>query len=151
MSRPDSWRRDAASYPVTERFQTRFQDLDLNGHLNNVAFAALFESARVLLNRSVGGWAERPANERTMVAEVTITYLAEGHFPGDVTISSGIGRIGTSSWTILQAMFQNGQCIATCDTVVVVRTDNSAAPMRDALRSDLMAARVNAPAGNAPA
>ena len=27
-------------------------------------------------------------------------------------------------------MFQNGQCIATCDTVVVCRTDNQAKPLR---------------------
>ena len=143
MSRPDPWRLTPAPYPVAITLATRFQDLDLNGHLNNVAFASLFESARVMLNRSVGGWADRPANERIMVAEVTITYLAEGHFPGDVTIASGIGRIGTSSWTILQAMFQDGACIATCDTVVVVRIDNRAAPMRDSLRADLAAAAVS--------
>src|SRR3546814_7334865 len=46
MAKPDSWRLDAASYPVCEVFQTRFQDMDINGHLNNVAFAALFESGR---------------------------------------------------------------------------------------------------------
>lgn len=137
MPKPDSWRLDAASYPVSEDFQTRFQDMDINGHLNNVAFAALFESARVMLNRRVRPWGERPSNERTMVAEVTITYLAEGRFPGDVTITSGIGRIGTSSWTILQSMHQQGRCIATCDTVVVCRTDNEARPLRSELRAAL--------------
>jgi acyl-CoA thioester hydrolase len=137
MPKPDSWRLDAASYPVSEDFQTRFQDMDINGHLNNVAFAALFESARVMLNRRVRPWGERPSNERTMVAEVTITYLAEGRFPGDVTIASGIGRVGTSSWAILQAMIQNGRCIATCDTVVVCRTDNEARPLRAELRGAL--------------
>lgn len=137
MSRPEPWRLDAGHYPVSDLFQTRFQDLDINGHLNNVAFAALFESARVMLNRRVRPWAERPLNERTMVAAVAITYLAEGHFPGDVRIASGIGRIGTSSWTIIQAMFQNDRCIATCDTTVVCRTDNQAKPLRDALVQEL--------------
>jgi acyl-CoA thioester hydrolase len=137
VAKPDAWRLDAASYPVSEDFQTRFQDMDINGHLNNVAFAALFESARVMLNRRVRPWGERPRNERTMVAEVTITYLAEGRFPGDVTITSGIGRIGTSSWTILQSMHQQGRCIATCDTVVVCRTDNEARPLRSELRAAL--------------
>ena len=137
MARPDPWRLDPAAYPVAESFQTRFQDLDLNGHLNNVAFASLFESARVLLNRAVRPWGDRPANERTMVAEVTIAYLAEGRFPGDVAIASGIGRIGTSSWTILQAMYQDGRPIATCDTVVVCRTDDAARPLRGELRSAL--------------
>ncbi|QJQ31687.1 acyl-CoA thioesterase [Sphingomonas lacunae] len=137
MAKPEAWRLNPGSYPVHLDIQTRFQDMDVNGHLNNVAFAALFESARVMLNREVRVWADRPANERTMVAAVTINYLAEGNFPDPVTLASGIGHIGTSSWTILQGMFQNGHCIATCDTVVVARTDNQAKPLRSELREGL--------------
>src|SRR3546814_9284076 len=62
MAKPDSWRLDPASYPVCEAFQTRFQDMDINGHLNNVAFAALFESGRVMMNRHVRPIGERAAN-----------------------------------------------------------------------------------------
>ena len=137
MPKPESWRLDAASYPVREAFQTRFQDMDVNGHLNNVAFAALFESGRVLMNRAVRPMDDRPANERTMVAAVEINYLAEGNFPDPVEIATGIGRIGTSSWTIVQAMFQNGRCIATCDTVVVCRTEGEAKPLRAEMIAEL--------------
>ena len=139
MAKPEGWRLDAASYPVHIDLQTRFQDMDINGHLNNVAFAALFESGRVLLNREVRPLAERPANERTMVAAVEINYLAEGNFPDPVLIATGIGRLGTSSWTIVQAMFQNGRCIATCDTVVVCRTDGEAKPLRAEMIAELEA------------
>lgn len=139
MAKPEAWRLEAMRYPVHETIQTRFQDMDINGHLNNVAFAALFETGRVLLNRKVRPWADRPRNERTMVAEVTITYLAEGRFPGDVTIGSGVGHIGTSSWSFLQAMHQNGRCIATCDTIIVCRTDEAAKPLRAELREALEA------------
>ena len=137
MAKPESWRLDAASYPVCIELQTRFQDMDINGHLNNVAFAALFESGRVLLNRDVRPPDVRPANERTMVAAVEINYLAEGNFPDPVQIATGIGRLGTSSWTIVQAMFQNGGCIATCDTVVVCRTDGQAKPLRAEMVAEL--------------
>ena len=137
MTRPAPWRLDPAAYPVSEAIGTRYQDLDTNGHLNNVAFAALFESARVRINRATRPGRDRPANERTMVASVAIAYLAEGSFPDPVTITSGIGRIGNSSWTIEQAMFQQGRCIATCDTVVVVRTDEQAKPLRADLRAEL--------------
>ena len=139
MPKPESWRLDAASYPVRIELQTRFQDMDINGHLNNVAFAALFESGRVLLNREIRPWEERPANERTMVAAVEINYLAEGNFPDPVQIATGIGRLGTSSWTIVQAMFQNGGCIATCDTVVVCRTDGQVMPLRAEMVAELEA------------
>ena len=137
MSKPESWRLNPASYPVCIELQTRFQDMDINGHLNKVAFAALFESGRVLLNRDVRPLDERPANERTMVAAVEINYLAEGNFPDPVQIATGIGRLGTSSWTIVQAMFQNGGCIATCDTVVVCRTDGQAKPLRAEMVAEL--------------
>ncbi len=137
VAKPDNWRLNPASYPIRLVVQTRFQDLDPNGHLNNVAFAALFEHGRVRLNRDVRPFDERPDNERTMVAAVTINYLREGSYPEDVVVASGIGRIGTSSWTIEQAMFQHGHCIATCDTVVVCRTDNSAKPLRPDLREEL--------------
>lgn len=137
MAKPEGWRLDAASYPVSLECGTRFQDMDVNGHLNNVAFAALFENARVLLHRELRPWNDRPKNERTMVASVEINYLREGNFPAPVTIASGVGRIGTSSWTIVQAMFQNGNCIATCDSVIVCRTDNAAKPLRAEVRANL--------------
>lgn len=139
MARPEAWRLEPGRYPITITANTRFQDLDINGHLNNVSFAALFENARVQLNRAVRHWNQRPTNERTMVAAVTINYLREGSYPDDVTLCSGIGSIGTSSWTIIQAMFQHGHCIATCDTVVVCRTDGEAKPLRAELRAQLEA------------
>ena len=148
MARPETWRLAPDPYPASEVFQTRFQDMDPNGHLNNVAFASLFESARVLVNRRVRPLAERPANERTMVASVEITYLAEGNFPDPVEIASGIGRVGTSSWTVFQAMFQGGRCIATCDTVAVCRTDNQAKPLRRAIALEL--AKLLLVAGDGP-
>jgi acyl-CoA thioester hydrolase len=142
MAKPDPWRLYAASYPIRLEMQTRFQDLDLNGHLNNVAFAALFENARVQMNRSLRPWDDRPEDERTMVANVEINYLREGSFPEPVTIHSGVGRIGNSSWSFLQAMIQKGACIATCDTVVVCRSGQEAKPLRadliDALTSMLV-------------
>jgi acyl-CoA thioester hydrolase len=137
MTRPAPWRLDLTAYPVHEEVGTRYQDLDPNGHLNNVAFAALFETGRVRLNRVVRPATDRPGNERGMVASVAIAYIGEGGFPAPVTIASGIGRIGTSSWTIEQAMFQSGRCIATCDTVVVIRTDEQAKPLRADLRTAL--------------
>ena len=139
MPKPLPHRLDPTTYPVSMTAQTRFQDMDINGHLNNVAFAALFENARVQLNRNVRPWADRPANERTMVAAVEINYLREGNYPDDIIVCSGIGRIGTSSWTIEQAMFQNGGCIATCDTVIVCRTDNQAKPLRTEIVDGLTA------------
>tara|TARA_R110000824_G_scaffold163733_8_gene339555 strand:- start:28432 stop:28866 length:435 start_codon:yes stop_codon:yes gene_type:complete len=130
MARPEAWQLLAENYPVSVVMQTRFQDIDPNRHLNNVAFAAMFENARVRLNRGLRPWADRPRNERSMVAAVTINYLREGQYPDDVEISSGVSKIGTSSYVISQAMFQNGHCLATCNSVIVCRTDGEGKPLR---------------------
>lgn len=137
MAKPEGWRLNLAAYPIILESDTRFQDMDINGHLNNVAFASLFENARVQLHRKARPWTERPKNERTMVASVEINYLREGNFPAPVTIGSGIGRIGNSSWVVVQAMFQKGQCIGTCDSVIVCRTDNEAKPLRAEVVAEL--------------
>lgn len=137
MARPEPWQLLAENYPVSVVMQTRFQDIDPNRHLNNVAFAAMFENARVRLNRTLRPWGDRPRNERSMVAAVTINYLREGQYPDDVEISSGVSKIGSSSYVIAQAMFQNGQCIATCDSIIVCRTDGEGKPLRQAVVDEL--------------
>jgi len=137
MARPESWQLLAENYPVSVVMQTRFQDIDPNRHLNNVAFAAMFENARVRLNRTLRPWGDRPRNERSMVAAVTINYLREGQYPDDVEVSSGVSKIGSSSYVIAQAMFQNGQCIATCDSIIVCRTDGEGKPLRQAVVDEL--------------
>jgi acyl-CoA thioester hydrolase len=137
MTRPEPWQMVAENYPVSVVMQTRFQDIDPNRHLNNVAFAALFENARVRLNRELRPWGDRPKNERSMVAAVTINYLREGQYPDDVEVSSGVSKIGRSSYIIAQAMFQNDRCIATCDSVIVCRTDGEGKPLRAAVVAEL--------------
>src|SRR3546814_1853569 len=77
-----------------------------------------------------------------MVAAIEINYLAEGDFPDPVHIASGFGRLGGTSWTIIQAMFQNGRAIATSDTVIVCRTDGQAKPLRAELIAGLTAKMV---------
>ncbi|WP_085808961.1 thioesterase family protein [Sphingomonas sp. TZW2008] len=123
MPRPAPWRLDPASYPKHETKQTRFQDLDTMGHLNNVAYASLFEDARVRMNQALGRVSRGKMAEgsfRAVVARNEINYLAEGSFPEDVEIALGIGKIGTRSFEMLAAAFQSGACIATCDTTIVM-------------------------------
>jgi acyl-CoA thioester hydrolase len=134
MARPEAWRRDSASYPFTTSVQTRFQDLDPLGHINNVAMAALFEQGRVVFNRTqLAERRNRPQGLRWLIARVEITYLAEGHFPEPVEVASGIGPIGRSSWTIYSAAFQDGKCIGTCDTTVVQTAADGATPLTEGL------------------
>lgn len=118
MARPDPALLDPARYPHHATLQTRFQDLDPLGHLNNVAIAALFETARVQFNTAIG---LRDAFEhRFVVARLDINYLAEGQFPADVVVSSGVVAIGTRSWTMACVAHQADVAIATAEVVLVI-------------------------------
>ncbi|MEP3226574.1 MAG: acyl-CoA thioesterase [Parasphingorhabdus sp.] len=136
MSKPEAWQLLPANYPFALITQTRFGDMDLLGHINNVAMADLFENGRVRFNRSIG-MENRAEGDRWLIAAVQINYLREAHFPDDAKICSGIGRIGSSSWDILSAAFQNDQCVATCTTTLVLTNQQSAKKMDDAFRAVL--------------
>jgi len=140
MARPEAQRLDPAHYPHHGIIQTRFQDLDVLGHVNNVAVVALFETGRVRFNQDIG--VMRPRGMRFLVARTEINYLAEGHFPEDVTACHGIGRIGNRSWDVLALLTQGGRAIATVDVTIVLSAEGGATTLPDDFRSLLEAARV---------
>ena len=145
MPRPAPWRLDPAAYPHIQPIQTRFGDMDVLGHLNNVAFAALFETGRTKFNHRLDLWASLE-RRRSVVAQVEINYLAEGRYPDDVEIATGIGAIGRRSWEILSAMFQGGRCIATCDATIVMDPGPDRQGLPDDFRAKLAEVAVRAPA-----
>lgn len=134
--RDDPRRIDLAAYPWRVDLDTRFGDMDVNFHLNNVAVAGLYEEARVRFNwhlrerESVG----RP---RFVVARVEIDYLGEGRYRVPTTMGVAVTAAGTSSWRIAMGLFQPDGCIGLCETVMVHRGDAGAAPLPDGLRAAL--------------
>lgn len=142
MSKPQSWQVDRANYPFSHVTETRFADLDLLGHINNVAMAGLFEHGRGMFNHSIEIQRRAPG-QRWLIVRVEINYLAESFFPDPVEIASGIGRVGSSSWDIASAAFQNDQCVATCMTTIVLTDDNGPSLIPDGLRAEFDRLRVN--------
>lgn len=140
MSRPPAWRTDAARYHHTVEVPTRFQDLDPLGHINNVAMEALFESGRVGFNRGFD-W-PRGEGTRVLIARADISYLAEAHFPAPVMIANAVGRVGTSSWTIFSAAFQDSLCVALCDATLVFTGPEGSRPLEEPFRDQLSMALV---------
>jgi acyl-CoA thioester hydrolase len=138
----DPRRRDPAAYPWQLELAPRYGDMDANGHLNNVAIAQLFEETRVQFNwQSAQLFAgSRP---RFLAAHVAIDYLAEGHYPGAVTMALAVNHIGNSSFRMAKAAFQGGTCIALCDSVLVFRSpEGGPATIPPALRERLEAHRL---------
>lgn len=135
-----------ATYAFTTAIEPRFGDMDSLHHLNNVALAGIYEEARLRFTRTFRHTPEGENGQRPVLAEITIRYLAEGLYPG--TIEAGIGtlHIGRTSYVVGQALFQEGRCIGTADTVVVWTSAGRPHPLPDHFRVALNAARIKQPA-----
>ena len=124
------------------RFATRilFSDMDAFRHLNNGATGRYFEEGRADLNVHAFG-ADHviapPDGALLLFATVTIDYIRQAHYPGSVDIGSGILKIGRTSYVIAQAAFQNGQCFALAQAVMVKAQDGQPSQISDEERLGL--------------
>ncbi|MET0238506.1 MAG: acyl-CoA thioesterase [Sphingobium sp.] len=119
MARPAPWQLLEETYPYRIEVPPRYADLDPMGHINNVAIASMFETGRIAFHHQLQAH-PKELGVRWLVAAVNLNYLREMHAPCGVSIASGLHRLGNRSWTILSAAFQEGDCCATCETVMVM-------------------------------
>ena len=102
---------DPASYPHLRVLDTMFSDMDIQRHVNNVAIARFFEEARSSVHFALAD--QCPGELSSIVlARFEVFYLREVNYPGKVEVAVGTGRIGTSSYDNVAALFQDGECAA---------------------------------------
>lgn len=128
----DAARLDITAYP--QRFRTRilYSDMDAFRHLNNGATGRYLEEGRSALNMEVFGadcMIDPPGGLQLLFATTTIDYLQQAHYPGEVEVATGILRIGTSSYVVAQATFQDGGCFALAEAVLVKAIDGRPVPL----------------------
>ena len=115
-------RLDAGNYPVRFAYRTLYSDMDPNRHLNNGAFSRLFEEGRADLHHRIIGMPGAVAVANGLIlllATITIEFLREGQYPGSVEVASGVLRVGSSSYVLAQAAFQDEACVALAECVMV--------------------------------
>jgi acyl-CoA thioester hydrolase len=119
--RPDPARLIAANYGFHLELPTRFGDLDIRGHVNNVSIAQYCEDARIAFQMETVGRAmySTITPERAVVAQMTLHFVSEGFFPDPVDAGVGVARIGTTSYALVVGLFQNGKCIAVQESALV--------------------------------
>jgi acyl-CoA thioester hydrolase len=110
---------DRACYKVWNTDKLRLTDVDHQHHVNNAIFAVLYTSVRAdFLHNHV-----RPLAAKTdmfALVKITIEYLAEMHYPGEVEVGLVIKRLGSSSMTFAQGMFKDGKCVSVAEAVMVL-------------------------------
>jgi acyl-CoA thioester hydrolase len=88
-----------------------FSDMDIQRHVNNIAILRFFEEARSSMLLAVEE--QCPGIYGSVVlARFEVFYLREVSYPGTVEVMIGTGRIRTSSYESVGALFQNGHCAA---------------------------------------
>ncbi len=129
---------DAAAFRHWTPVSLRFSDQDSLAHINNVAYAAYVEQARVaFIDTFLRDRGE--AGIDYILASVTIDYRREMHFPGTVDIGTRLLRIGNKSITTGYGLFKDAENVATAGSVNVFFDPGSGktVPIPDTLRKIL--------------
>jgi acyl-CoA thioester hydrolase len=144
MTAADPARLHLAAYPVVRDIAARVSDMDGMGHLNAIRIGHFYEDARAAFYGVAFAGLHRA---RTPVAQLTIRYLGEGFWPGSLTVGTGILKVGASSYTMAQGLFQDRRCIGLCDTVLVSTEAGRSHRLPDDIRAACEAMRLKVGAG----
>jgi acyl-CoA thioester hydrolase len=125
MARPDPALLVAARYPFHCTIETRFSDLDVNQHINNVSLIGLLEEGRVRFHRESGyHQASQAWSMTTMVASLAVEFIGQSHFPEPLEMHVGAVRIGRTSYELCQLVSQKNEAVAFARSVLVCMRDN---------------------------
>lgn len=108
-----------SDFPLRTSDKIRYSDTDRQGHVNNAVFATLLETGRVELLYDPAAPLAEPGTSFVIV-RLALDFVSEIRWPGEVLIGSRIASIGRSSIRLEQALFQDGRCVASGETVVVL-------------------------------
>ncbi len=111
-------------FPARSHDKLRYADTDRQGHVNNAVFSSLLETGRVELLHPPGGALSDPGAS-WVIARLELDFLGEVRWPGRVDIGTRVQRVGRSSVTLGQALFQDGRAVARAVTVIVQVDDDS--------------------------
>ncbi|MDX1595244.1 MAG: acyl-CoA thioesterase, partial [Gammaproteobacteria bacterium] len=97
---------DPATHTLWREDIIRFGDLDVLGHVNNVAYMVYFETGRVAFLEQLG----RPPRDRAhgpvfVLAHIAADYIEELYYPGRVQIGTALRHVGTSSFHLGHGIF----------------------------------------------
>jgi acyl-CoA thioester hydrolase len=111
--------RPLEAYPSRTSADIRYSDLDRQGHVNNAVFATFSEVGRVAFMYDPA----RPLTSEGrnfVIARLLIDFRAELFWPGTVEIGTGILRVGRSSFTLAQGIFNDGRLVASTEATIVM-------------------------------
>lgn len=134
---------DPASFSLWTEERLRYADLDPLSHVNNNAIGEFLENGRVNLFRAAGGDGGGDGSVWWVVRRLEVDFLREIRFPGIVRTGTRVAKLGTTSCTVRQGIFVEGECRAVSTTIGVCfdPANRKAVPIPPAIRRLLAAHR----------
>ena len=106
--------------PFTREVPVRFSDTDTMGHVNNAAYLAYLEDARIAFFRSLrSADGEAFFGRGLIVGRVEIDYVRPVFFPDPVEVQVAVQSVGRSSFRLGYVLRQRGEEVARAITVQV--------------------------------
>ncbi len=90
-------------------------------------YATLFETGRVELLYDSAAPVREPGSA-LVIARLTIDSIREMLWPGKIGIGTPVGGLGRSSIRLEQALFEDGQCVASSPSVIVLTDPQTRRP-----------------------
>ena len=129
---------DLKDFPLISVDKIRYSDADRQGHVNNAVFASYLETGRVelLYSPKISNLSDEM---NFVIVNLNLHFLKEILWPGEVEIGTGIIKVGNSSITIYQKIFQNGQCVAESESTIVQveKSTGKSSPITEETRNAL--------------
>ena len=137
MSKSDPSHRSA--YQTFQTLQTRWEDNDAYGHMNNIVHYSLIDTAVTNWQRDHGFFDVEDV--KFMVVQSGCTYFAEARYPDTVHAGLRVAKIGRTSWTYEIGLFRNEDTTAFAEgffaQVQVDNDTNRPSPIKDTFRQHL--------------
>ena len=119
-----------------------WSDLDLLGHVNNIAFSRFFQAARVEYCGHIGLNVYQGMATGPILAASRVQFTAQLFFPGSVRILTRAKKAGSTSIVLEHALFDGNGAMCAFSEDVVVRYDFAAKtkiPLGDEVREKIAA------------
>lgn len=121
MNRKPDFHFDPSIYPVKASVQIRFNDIDILGHLNNVVYFSLFDTAKAeYIQAAMKGTMDWRRVE-TVIANINCDFIASAFYGEPIDIYTRCSEMGRRAFTLEQVMINadSAQVKAVCRTVMV--------------------------------
>ena len=115
-----------------------WSDLDLLGHVNNIAFSRFFQAARVEYCGHIGLNVYQGLATGPILAASRVQFTAQLFFPGNVRILTRLKKAGGTSIVLEHALYDDKGTLCAFAEDVVVRFDFKAGtkiPLGDEIRT----------------